>query len=98
MDFEILAEVEVLKVHDCECKARFVSGARPMISYKELGGSLSSCAIYLGDKKEAYPGEKLEIALGFLNPELHQSLMYVGLEFGLYAGPWKIAKGKVVFL
>ena len=47
---------------------------------------------------EAFPGEKLEIALGFLNPELHRSMMYVGLEFDLYAGPWKIAKGKVVLI
>ncbi|PWF64497.1 hypothetical protein CBX96_04950 [Shewanella sp. BC20] len=101
MSFAILAEVEVLKVEDKDCLARFASGARPTISYKGLevsGSSFASCAINLGDVEEAFPGDKLEIEIGFLNPELHESLMYVGLEFGLYAGPWMIAKGTVSLL
>jgi len=101
MSFTILAEVEVLKVEDKDCLARFVSGARPIISYKGLetaGSPFASCAIYLGDVEEAFPGDKLEIEIGFLSPEIHEPLMYTGLEFGLYAGPWKIAKGKVSVL
>ena len=101
MSFTILAEVEVLKVEDKDCLARFVSGARPTISYKGLeasGSSFASCAIYLGNVEEAFSGEKLEIEVGFLSPEIHEPLMHVGLEFGLFAGPWKIAKGKVSVL
>jgi hypothetical protein len=101
MSFTIVADVEVLKVDDKDCLARFMTGARPTISYKGLessGASFASCAIYLGDVEEAFPGDKLEIEIAFLNPELHESLMSVGLEFGLYAGPWKIAKGKVSLL
>ena len=64
MSFTILAEVEVLKVEDKGCLARFASGARPTISYKGLevsGSSFASCAINLGDVEEAFPGDKLEI-------------------------------------
>gem|GEM_PF-6592612 len=101
MSFTILAEVEVLKVEDKNCLARFISAARPIISYKGLeasGSFFTSCAIYLGDVEEGFPGDKLEIEVGFLSPEIHESLMHVGLEFGLFAGPWKIAKGKVSVL
>lgn len=101
MSLTILAEVEVLKVEDKDCLARFMSGARPTISYTGLeafSSSFASCAIYLGDAEEAFPGDKLEIEISFLSPEIHEPLMYVGLEFDLYAGPWQIAKGKVSFL
>lgn len=101
MSFSILAEVEVLKVEDKLCLARFASGARPTISYNGLeisGSSFASCMINLGDVEEAFPGDKIEVEIGFLNPELHESLMYVGLGFALYAGPWKIAKGTVSLL
>jgi len=101
MSFTILAEVEVLKVEDKDCLARFVSGARPTISYKGLevsGSSFASCALNLGDVEEAFPGDKLEVEIGFLSPEIHEQIMHTGLEFGLYAGPWKIARGTVSIL
>lgn len=101
MSFTILAEVEVLKVEDKDCLARFVSGARPTISYKGLeasGSSFASCAINLGDVEEAFPGDKLEVEISFLSPETHEPLMHIGLAFGLYAGPWEIAKGTVSVL
>jgi hypothetical protein len=101
MSFTILAEVEVLNVEDKNCFARLVSGARPTISYKGLevsGSAFASCAIELGDIEEVFPGEKSDVEIGFLSPEIHEPLMHVGLEFGLYAGPWKIAKGKVSVL
>ena len=101
MSFTILAEVEVLKVEDKDCLARFVTGARPVISYEGLsvsGTSFASCAIDLGKAEEAFPGEKLEIEIAFLNPDIHEPLMYVGLEFSLYAYPWKIARGTVSML
>ncbi|MEC4091921.1 hypothetical protein [Pseudoalteromonas rubra] len=101
MSFTILAEVEVLKVNDKDFLARFINGARPAISYKSLetsGASFASCSINLGNVEEVFPGDKLEVESDFLSPEVHEPLMHVGLEFGLYAGPWKIAKGKVSFL
>jgi len=101
MSFIILAEVEVLKVEEKGCVARLISGARPTISYKGLevsGANFASCGINLGDVEEAFPGDKLEIEIGFLSPDIHAPLMYVGLEFGLYAGPWKIARGTITLL
>jgi hypothetical protein len=98
MSFTILAEVEVLKVEDKDCLVRFVSGAKPTISYKGLevsGSYFASCAVNLGGVEEAFPGDRLEVEIGFLSPEIHEPLMHIGLAFCLYAGPWEIAKGTV---
>lgn len=68
MSFNVLAQVEVLTVEDIGCLARFASGARPTISYWELevsGSSFASCMINLGDVEEAFPGDRLEIEIGF---------------------------------
>ena len=101
MSFTIVADVQVLKVEDKNCLARFVSGARPLISYKGLevsGASFASCAICLGEVEEAFSGDKLEVEISFLSPETHEPLMHIGLAFSLYAGPWEIAKGTVTVL
>ncbi|WP_333973476.1 hypothetical protein [Alteromonas mediterranea] len=93
MDFQVLATIKIMDYETPDFKPKIFTGIRPIIRYEGMIGG--SCALDLGDKKEAFPGETVEVSIDFLNPENHKPLMYVGLSFGLYAGNKKLAVGIV---
>jgi len=93
---EVLAKLEFLEVKDPECNVRYLNKSRPLIMYEgQLG---SSCILYFGDEvEEAFPGHILEAEIALM-PDLHLGKIKEGLEFELYAGKWKIAKGVFTFV
>ena len=93
---EVLAKLEFLEVDDPECNVRYLNKSRPRIVYEGQEGS--SCIYYLGDEvEEAFPGETLGVEIALM-PEVHTGIIKVGLEFEMYAGEWKIAKGIFTFV
>ncbi|BBO27702.1 hypothetical protein AltI4_20900 [Alteromonas sp. I4] len=96
MDFQVLATIEILDYVAPNFNPRIISGIRPIIKYEGMPGG--SCALNLGNKQEAFPGETIEVCIDFLSPENHKPLMYVGLNFGLYAANKILANGTVTAL
>ncbi|MBO1257144.1 hypothetical protein J3L16_15790 [Alteromonas sp. 5E99-2] len=91
MGFQALATIKIMDYETPDFQPRIFTGIRPIIRYEGMIGG--SCALDLGDEKEAFPGETVEVGIDFLNPENHKPHMYVGLNFGLYAGNRKLAEG-----
>ena len=93
---ETLANLTFLQVEDPKCNVRYLNKSRPRIVYE--GHTGSSCALFFGDRiEEVFAGDEVEVEIALI-VDIHAGMIKKGLEFELFAGTWKIAKGIFTFV
>tara|TARA_B100000700_G_scaffold253499_1_gene285374 strand:+ start:515 stop:838 length:324 start_codon:yes stop_codon:yes gene_type:complete len=91
---KVSAKVTFLYIERPPHGFRYTGSVWPRIHY--LGNVDTSCRLIFEDGVEAFDGDTVELAMGFLDDTIHEARIYNGMPFELFVMDIKIAEGQIL--